>query len=65
MGGNIAMPGLEAHIQVIDVRDLASWLVAGFERDRCGIWNAVGTALTWADLAAAGTSIGPPGTRVH
>jgi 2'-hydroxyisoflavone reductase len=51
-GGEVLTPTLERQVQLIDVRDLAAWLLALLDANRSGVYNAVGT---WAfgDVAAA------------
>lgn len=52
-GGAMLVPGSPTQRwQVIDVRDLAAWLVRLLERRVCGTWNAVGPARTAAELMA-------------
>jgi 2'-hydroxyisoflavone reductase len=42
-GGNVLVPGLpKRHVQFIDVRDLAEWMVAMVAGGRCGTFNATG-----------------------
>lgn len=52
-GGEVLAPGLpETPIQVIDVRDLAEWIIAQVEARRTGIFNATGPqqALEFGEL---------------
>ncbi len=43
--GSVLVPDVPVLTQVIDVRDLAAWLVDSAERGVCGIFNAVGVTL--------------------
>jgi 2'-hydroxyisoflavone reductase len=43
----------EAPVQVVDVEDLASWLVSAAERRTAGIFNAVGDVTTFAAVLEA------------
>lgn len=52
-GGDVLAPGPKsAPVQVIDVRDLAGWLVRLAERGPAGVYNAVGDVTTMADALA-------------
>jgi nucleoside-diphosphate-sugar epimerase len=52
-GGPILAPGRpDDPVQVIDARDLASWLVDCAEQRRTGVVDGVGPVLTWAGLLA-------------
>jgi 2'-hydroxyisoflavone reductase len=43
MGGNMIVPGNPADpIQLIDVRDLADWIIHGIENNVVGVYNATG-----------------------
>jgi len=47
-GGEMLAPGSPSDpLQIIDVRDLAEWLVLLVERDTTGIFNAVGPEKPW------------------
>ena len=63
-GGDLLAPGGPAEpLQVIDVRDLAAWLVARAEQGTTGVFNAVGPAtLTWGEMLAtcAGVAVAAP-----
>ncbi len=46
-GGEVMAPGQPSDpVQVIDVRDLAAWIVRVFEEEHVGVYNAVGPAKT-------------------
>ncbi len=48
-GGEMLAPGSpEDPLQIIDVRDLAEWLVLTIERSTTGIFNAVGPEQPWS-----------------
>jgi 2'-hydroxyisoflavone reductase len=50
-GGETLAPGPpERRSQVIDVRDLADWIVALLERDAEGTFNATHPGVTWTEL---------------
>jgi 2'-hydroxyisoflavone reductase len=53
-GGEVLAPGdPQAKIQLIDVRDLADWLVTMAEQQTSGIFNTVGSpSLTWGEMLA-------------
>lgn len=52
-GGRVLAPGRPGDpAQVIDARDLASWLVGCAEERRTGVLDGVGPTLTWAELLA-------------
>ncbi|ADG76237.1 NmrA family protein [Cellulomonas flavigena DSM 20109] len=52
-GGRVLVPAPEGRfVQVIDVDDLAAWLVAAGRAGVTGAVNAVGTPVTWADFLA-------------
>lgn len=53
-GGRIEVPGrLAQPIQVVDADDLAALVVSLLERDRPGIYNAVGRSMSFEDLVRA------------
>jgi 2'-hydroxyisoflavone reductase len=55
-GGEILAPvGREMPVQVIDVRDVADWVVGSFDRRLSGAFNLVGTpgAITFGDVVDA------------
>ncbi len=65
-GGEIAVPGAPTDpVQIIDVRDLAAWLVLMVERGTTGVFNACGPEkrLAWGTLVAACRSAGNPGSK--
>jgi 2'-hydroxyisoflavone reductase len=50
-GGDVAAPApADEHIQFIDVRDLADWMVALCERREKGEFNAVNEGVSWSEL---------------
>ena len=52
-GGEVLAPApSDAPTQVIDVRDLAEWIVALCERATTGTYNATHPGLSWAELLA-------------
>lgn len=50
--GVVLMPSMQSPVQVIDVEDLAAWLISAREAGTVGIFDAVGEALTFADLVS-------------
>ena len=51
--GEVLAPGAADDLmQVLDVRDLAAWLVTLAEQRTAGVWDAVGERLAMADLLA-------------
>ena len=62
-GGDIAVPGATTDpVEIIDVRDLAAWLVHLVEQGTTGVFNACGPEkrLPWGDLVAAFQKFGSP-----
>jgi 2'-hydroxyisoflavone reductase len=68
-GGTVAAPGpAGSPAQVIDVRDMAAWMVRLLEYDRSGPFHAASPAppFTWGEeLEAIVDAVGPEGTRLH
>jgi 2'-hydroxyisoflavone reductase len=68
-GGTVVAPGpAGAPAQVIDVRDMAAWMVRLLEDDRSGPFHAASPAppFTWGEeLEAIADAVGPEGTRLH
>ncbi|MCA9756170.1 MAG: epimerase [Candidatus Eisenbacteria bacterium] len=70
-GDEILVPDIPNEpIQVIDVRDLAEWLVRGMEEKLTGVYNATGPAepFTWRELVDTCTDVvasGPDAPAVH
>jgi 2'-hydroxyisoflavone reductase len=65
-GGEVAVPGAPSDpIEIIDVRDLAAWLVHLVERGTTGVFNACGPdkRLAWGRLVDACRSVGNPDAR--
>jgi 2'-hydroxyisoflavone reductase len=59
----VAVPGAPSDpVQIIDVRDLAAWLVLLIEQGTMGAFNACGPEkkLPWGDLVAAFQKVGSP-----
>lgn len=53
-GGEVLAPGNPADVvQVIDVRDLATWIVNGAESRTAGVFDGVGPAMSIASLLAS------------
>jgi 2'-hydroxyisoflavone reductase len=67
-GGTVLAPGRPADpIQLIDARDMGSWIVSMLERSVSGTFHAVDPAppFGFGDmLAAIAAQVGPPGTRL-
>lgn len=67
-GGVVLAPGpADAPAQVIDVRDMAAWMVGLLERGESGAFHAAGpsTTFTWGDqLKAIVNSVAPEGTTL-
>jgi 2'-hydroxyisoflavone reductase len=62
-GGDIAVPGgPDDPVQIIDVRDLAAWLVHLVEQGTLGVFNSCGPdkRLAWGTLIAACQKVGSP-----
>ncbi len=68
-GGDVLAPGpQDAPAQVIDVRDMAAWMVRLLEDGASGAFHAVSPepVFTWQQqLAAIVDAVGPPGTRLR
>jgi 2'-hydroxyisoflavone reductase len=68
-GGDVLAPGpADTPSQVIDVRDMAAWMVGLLERGESGAFHAVGpsSTFTWGEqLEAIAGSIAPEGTTLH
>jgi 2'-hydroxyisoflavone reductase len=65
-GGEVAVPGAPADpVEIIDVRDLAAWLVHLVEQGTTGVFNACGPEkrLAWGSLVEACRSAGSPGAK--
>ena len=53
-GGEVLVPDVrDQPVQMIDVRDLAAWMVAMAERGERGVYNATGPGIPFADVLAA------------
>ena len=53
-GGRLLAPGApERPIQLIDVRDLAAWMLRMAESGAQGLYNAVAPSTTWGEMLAA------------
>jgi 2'-hydroxyisoflavone reductase len=68
-GGAVLAPGpAEAPSQVIDVRDMAVWMVRLLERGESGAFHAVGpsSTFTWGEqLETIASTVAPEGTTLH
>ncbi|MEO7979644.1 MAG: NAD-dependent epimerase/dehydratase family protein [Sporichthyaceae bacterium] len=68
-GGDVLAPGpRDAPAQVIDVRDMASWMARLLEDGAAGAYHAVSPepVFTWQQqLDAVVDAVGPDGTRLH
>jgi nucleoside-diphosphate-sugar epimerase len=51
-GEQVLVPPKDAPVQVVDVVDLAAWLLGSVERQVSGTYDAVGPSLSFGDLAA-------------
>lgn len=67
-GGEVLAPGMpDDTVQVIDVRDLAAWIVDSAEQRRTGVFDGIGPVQRFADLldeVAAGVGAAPTFTWV-
>lgn len=65
-GGEVLAPGRpEDVVQVIDVRDLATWLLDAAEARTTGVFDAVGTPMPFTELlAAVAAGVGSTGPRL-
>lgn len=65
-GGEVLAPGRpEDVVQVIDVRDLATWLLDAAEARTTGVFDAVGTPMPFTELlAAVAAGVGNTGPRL-
>jgi 2'-hydroxyisoflavone reductase len=63
-GGEVLAPGRpERPIQIIDARDLASWVVDRTERRETGVYNAVGPILTMREMLETCREVSGSGAR--
>lgn len=65
-GGEVAVPGAPSDpVQIIDVRDLAAWLVHLVEEGTTGVFNACGPEkrLPWGSLVEAFQKVGSPSAK--
>jgi 2'-hydroxyisoflavone reductase len=67
-GGEVLAPGKpDDPMQVIDARDMGSWIVSLLDRSETGTFHAVNPAppFGWGDmLSAIAAEVAPPGTRL-
>jgi 2'-hydroxyisoflavone reductase len=65
-GGEVLAPGApDSPIQLIDARDMATWVVELVQARVAGTFHAVSPWLTFADmLAAIASEVAPSGTRL-
>ena len=67
-GGEVPVPGpADAPMQVVDVRDMAAWMVSLLEQKAEGAFHAIGVdaGFTWrALLESVAAAVGPPGTKL-
>jgi 2'-hydroxyisoflavone reductase len=67
-GGDVLAPGpADAPSQVIDARDMGTWMIRLLERGESGAFHAVGPSatFTWGDeLQAIASSVAPEGTTL-
>ena len=67
-GGDVLVPGEPSDpIQIIDVRDLAEWMVKLAENGTIGTFNAAGPAkrMSWGEVIEACQAVGGKESRVH
>jgi 2'-hydroxyisoflavone reductase len=65
-GGEVAVPGAPSDpVEIIDVRDLAAWLVHLVEEGTTGVFNACGPEkrLAWGSLVEAFQKVGNPSAK--
>lgn len=63
--GRVLVPdALDRPTAVVDVRDLAAWLVDGAERGAAGVFDAVGPALPLGDALECASSVAGGGTTM-
>ena len=65
-GGRVVVPDvLDQPVQLVDVRDLATWIVDAGENRTRGVCNGVGRTRPFGDvLADVVAAVGPPGTEL-
>lgn len=65
-GGDVLGPPEPARaLQWVDARDLCPWMVRLAERDRGGIYNAVGPPMPWQQVIGVLAKASPDAVRVH
>jgi 2'-hydroxyisoflavone reductase len=65
-GGEVAVPGAPGDpVEIIDVRDLAAWLIHLVEEGTTGVFNACGPEkrLAWGSLVEAFQKVGNPSAK--
>ncbi len=65
-GGDVLAPSRPDYpTEIIDVRDLAAWIVLMAESGKTGVYNATGPALTMGAILETSHQIGDSDARIH